>query len=310
MAKSNQNNCSGLGGKYCKMSLDILARKDLSPTAKLVHAVLRDFANNKGLAWPATDTIARMVGRSERMVQTALRELEKINAIELAERRRTGRVWFVNKSENISQETQPIAKLKRNQLRRETQPVAEQNATNCGSNLYIGNNLNEPTLGTNTIGDKSPKVCELKSENCSTENSKTTCSPVTKKSKNSYSDEFEKIWQAYPNRAGKFEAFQKFKKLKRGGSLPEAAKLAEIIEQNKARNPAWQPNWAGDTFVPHFKTWLNQRRWEDELPAQGNQPQQNSPQALTAADRLAAFRKRQEQTNEKQLLVSEAENVF
>ena len=79
-----------------------------------------------------------------------------------------------------------------------------------------------------------------------------------KNARKSRDEAFEKFWSAYPRKAGsKQKAFEAFKKA--GVSLDI---LLEAIETQK--NSA---QWSKDNgqFIPHPTTWLNGKRWEDQL---------------------------------------------
>lgn len=45
--------------------------KELEPTDRLLLALLADYANEEGLAWPSLARLARDLGRTERTVQVA-----------------------------------------------------------------------------------------------------------------------------------------------------------------------------------------------------------------------------------------------
>lgn len=78
-------------------------------------------------------------------------------------------------------------------------------------------------------------------------------------------EDFEKFWSAYPRKAGsKQKAFESFKKA--GVSLEI---LLEAIENQKK-----SAQWCKDDgqFIPHPTTWLNGKRWEDQLPVDNKIP--------------------------------------
>ena len=78
------------------------------------------------------------------------------------------------------------------------------------------------------------------------------------KSEDNAREEFDKFWSAYPRKAGsKQKAFEAFKKA--GVSLEI---LLDAIENQKQSS-----QWSKDNgqFIPHPTTWLNGKRWEDQL---------------------------------------------
>jgi hypothetical protein len=71
---------------------------------------------------------------------------------------------------------------------------------------------------------------------------------------------FETFWSSYPRKKAKAAARKAWDKL-----APDAATAAAIlaaVEQHK-RSEQWVRD--GGQFIPHPATWLNGRRWEDEL---------------------------------------------
>ena len=77
-------------------------------------------------------------------------------------------------------------------------------------------------------------------------------SPVT--------DMFEEFWQAYPKKVGKGYAQECFKRIKPTRKLLDTM-LEAIAKQKKS------DMWKRDKgqYIPNPSTWLNQKRWEDDL---------------------------------------------
>ena len=73
-----------------------------------------------------------------------------------------------------------------------------------------------------------------------------------------YSKEFLSFWEAYPKKIGKGAAWSSWEKVK---PKPLASVLEAIENQRK------QEQWRREAgrFIPYPSTWLNQRRWEDEI---------------------------------------------
>jgi hypothetical protein len=79
------------------------------------------------------------------------------------------------------------------------------------------------------------------------------------------SDElFGMFWEAYPRKAGKPASEKAFAKVRPSGLVFDA--ILKAIEAQK-RSAQWTKD--GGQFIPYPATWLNQRRWEDELPEDG-----------------------------------------
>lgn len=92
------------------------------------------------------------------------------------------------------------------------------------------------------------------------------------KSDEGYTPEFEQFWKAYPKRngkkQGKFPAFKSFLKIK----TPLETLLAALELHKRSQQ------WA-DGYIPDAVTWLNQRRWEDEIDPSSLLPAEQKPRA-------------------------------
>ena len=72
---------------------------------------------------------------------------------------------------------------------------------------------------------------------------------------------FERFWTVYPRHVNKQGAKKAFEKLK-----PDEELLQKMIAAIEKQNESEQ--WTKDNgqYIPHPQTWLNGKRWEDELP--------------------------------------------
>lgn len=71
---------------------------------------------------------------------------------------------------------------------------------------------------------------------------------------------FDSFWSSYPRKEAKAEAQKAFKKINATAALLEQI-LAAIEDQKKSES--WVKD--GGKYIPHAATWLNGRRWEDEV---------------------------------------------
>jgi len=83
---------------------------------------------------------------------------------------------------------------------------------------------------------------------------------------------FDAFWTAYPRKAGKVSAVKAWTKLKAADRNAAIAALPQHVT-------VWRAQKRGMDKVPHAATWLNQRRWEDDLrdetrvaPSAGDNP--------------------------------------
>ncbi|MBR6861216.1 MAG: phage replisome organizer N-terminal domain-containing protein [Acidaminococcaceae bacterium] len=79
---------------------------------------------------------------------------------------------------------------------------------------------------------------------------------------------FESFWKAYPKKVGKGAAERAFAKAKPDDTLTE--KMISAVEAAK-RSSMWRKE--GGQYIPNPATWLNQKRWEDELPEEAQMMQ-------------------------------------
>ena len=80
-------------------------------------------------------------------------------------------------------------------------------------------------------------------------------------------DGFADFWASYPRKQAKVQAEKAWAKLK-----PSEALQAQILGALAVQRQSEQWTKDGGSFVPMPSTWLNQRRWEDQLPTPATAP--------------------------------------
>jgi len=83
---------------------------------------------------------------------------------------------------------------------------------------------------------------------------------------------FERFWKAYPRKVAKPAALKAWGKAKPDDLLTE-----RIIRAVQAQSTCEQWTKDGGAFIPHPATWLNNRRWEDDLGAPGARGESGGP---------------------------------
>lgn len=81
---------------------------------------------------------------------------------------------------------------------------------------------------------------------------------------------FATFWESYPKKIGKTAASAAFERLNPDAELFETIMTA--LESHK-RSAQWTKD--GGQYIPNPVTWIDQRRWEDELPVPAEQNQAN-----------------------------------
>lgn len=76
---------------------------------------------------------------------------------------------------------------------------------------------------------------------------------------NNIKEQFERLWELYPNKKGKIEAYKKFEKAIKDGVSVETIEdgIQRYITYIETENIKPQ-------FIKHGSTWFNQRCWEDD----------------------------------------------
>jgi len=80
---------------------------------------------------------------------------------------------------------------------------------------------------------------------------------------NIYNDQFEMFWKSYPKKTAKESAKKAWLKIKPNDEL--IAKIAKAVKDQKLSDREQQ-------FIPHAATWLNNKRWEDEISGTTQKP--------------------------------------
>lgn len=78
---------------------------------------------------------------------------------------------------------------------------------------------------------------------------------------------FANFWNPYPRKTANVQAQKAWAKLNPSPEL-QAQILAALAVQKQSEQ--WKKD--GGEFIPHASTWLNQRRWEDQLPSSTTAP--------------------------------------
>ena len=121
---------------------------------------------------------------------------------------------------------------------KETEQKANETETDITSNYVTSNSVSRNDIS----GDKSPE-------------------------KRAREGRFDRFWEAYPKKVAKEPARKAFYKLKPDDVLTD--RMIRAVEEAKV-SAQWRKD--GGQYIPNPATWLNQRRWEDEVPASESPP--------------------------------------
>jgi hypothetical protein len=101
---------------------------------------------------------------------------------------------------------------------------------------------------------------------------------------------FSEFWTEYPKKVAKQNALKAWKKIK-----PDAPLMAAIMTSLKRWKTSYEWLRDGGRFIPYPATWLNGRRWEDEIQeTRTTLPAQEYHQRDYSDEQEAAFRRMME----------------
>ena len=98
--------------------------------------------------------------------------------------------------------------------------------------------------------------------------------PSKKEQEEKYLQMFDEFWKLYPKKKDKANTRKKWLKLKPDDELFETI-ISALKKQMQSEQ--WQKN--NGQYIPYPTTWINGRRWEDEIKeaAGSSQPQEDAP---------------------------------
>lgn len=207
-----------------------------NPQEKLVLLALADHAGHEGTCYPATGSIGVKCQMSAQSVRRHLTALESRGVIEKIERRRrrdgTLSVWMYGLRLDQSS---PAA----------SGPVVTSERTSdhdCALGQSLPVMTHEPSISEPSLNPlpESPRVTQVG------------------ELLESWESSFVKFWSRYPRKTGKQSAQKRWK------SMNETEQVAAltVVGDHVCH---WSKSGTDQKFIPHAATWLNGRRWEDEL---------------------------------------------
>ncbi|MEG1777416.1 MAG: helix-turn-helix domain-containing protein [Angelakisella sp.] len=215
----------------------------LRPNAKLLYAEITALADAKGYCWATNEYLAQLFSIAARTVSFLIssladKEYVKVEIIrdennEIKERR----IWVDGTGKNM---VPPIAQNGyRGIAQNSVTPIAQNGVKN---NIYKFNNTPIPPKGGCVRGTPKRQKEPLKSARWKPER-------------------FDGFWKYYPRGEAKQAAIRAWDKLEPTDAL--IATMGQALTEQIA-SPAWQRGIG----IPYASSWINQRRWEDDLKLQ------------------------------------------
>ena len=234
----------------------ILQRTDISLKAVGIYAKLVSLPDN----WNFTESgLCSICKDGKDSIKSALNELESIGLLLRFQAKQSGK--FSNNIYYIASE--PITEEQKKEIMERYVPTS--------STVLEDNKENSETLST----AEKPLAENPLTENPLTENPQQLNTNIYNtniyNNKKKYTKEkFDTFYKAYPRKVGKANVEKWFSK-----NNPDEKLFATIMKQLMIFKKS--PDWLKDNgqFIPYPSTWLNQKRWEDELTCNITLPEED-----------------------------------
>lgn len=244
--------------------------------AKIMYALLCNYASDSDRCWPSQATLAARLSCSVSSVKKYLAELVGIKLIDVRREQYRSSVYYLLQPEALSASCRETAAP----VHHEAKPVCQQPDIACPqpNSGYI-NTLNKQeernTPPLPPVRPSLPKVTALPRPS------------VVGGGGVSLSD-FEKAWELYPRKEAKGLARSAWLHLQREGQLPLLAQIEASIRHFMA-SEIWQRDQG--RFVPQMSNWLRGQRWLDDAVTAAAK---EAEAAQRAADALQAMQRKEE----------------
>ena len=229
----------------------LLSASGISTGAKLFYGEVSRRCNERGYCWASNDTLARELSCGARTVSRYVAELEDAGAI-------VTEIVGVSDRKRRCERRIRLAEAPRFDIAKNGElNVAKNGELNVAKNGDPYNENNKSLNNTPIAPTGGERVDELEVL-------------------------FARFWALYPKKRAKQAARRAWDKLKPDLLLCTRMSIA-LKEQ--MRSDDWKRE--GGRYIPNPATWLNGRRWEDELGTQAAPTRSPSP-ALTEEDEIIA----------------------
>jgi len=215
--------------------------RDLKPNAKLLYAEIDALADYKGYCWATNEHLATLLAVSKRTVQELVSALAEKGYVEVEVVRDMQTNEVVERRLWVDGSMRKSAGPSCENLH---DPSCENTHDPSCENLHVERDINL----LNEIPPKAPQDGGRARKRSS----------GPKKAPDWQPERFAAFWKAYPRGENKQGAIRAWDKLHADEDLLDemAVGLTRALES---------PDWKRGIGIPHASTWLNQRRWEDEV---------------------------------------------
>jgi len=217
----------------------------LPSSEKFVLLAIADMANHDGTnAWPGVNFIADRCSMSRRSVQRLIRSLEERGVLTV----------------HLQKGGNDRTPADRRPNRYDVNLSALNGVPDCHAVADEADPEHERGVIHDTTGchPRHHGVTSATSRGDSSDTLSVLDPSLNRQETNTESDDFDNFWRKYPRRTGKANAVKRWRTMKPADRDAALAALDAHIAN-------WRATKTEPQFIPHPATWLNGRRWEDEI---------------------------------------------
>lgn len=254
-----------------KMTIDTLFRLDNCADCIALYVFYYKTAK-----WQKTNTIKANDLYVKKSLKWGAEKIKRTKAIlkengliNIIQRRKEGKIegWYIEVSYLVTQKRVDEIKIKVEESNNSQIGVIESN--NSQSNNSYNQEVENSTSGKEEINALKEKIKCLNEKIKVLENNKENyqqvdkVSSLSKEEEKILKNEFEELWELYPKKRGKKEAFNSYCKYRK--SLKEDYVTKEDVRKGIERyNNYIRVNYVQDRFIKYGSTFFEERAWEDD----------------------------------------------
>ena len=230
---------------------NVLFSQDLRPNAKLLFGVVTLLQEASGYCYASNRYLASLFGLQPDTITGLLGNLEDAGLIatdvvrdEVTNEVRQRRIWTVAQIPVVHD---PLPEKNRG-------GVPEKNRGASPKNLGEPPRKKSEYINTsnNNTSNNIPPIVPHAGDGCAHGDKRTPSLPKWKP------ERFQKFWEFYPRGENRQRAVKAWDKLKPDDETIDAMARALVWQKGCA-------DWQRGIGIPYAATWINQRRWEDEI---------------------------------------------
>lgn len=234
------------GKIYGPILPQFVLEKPITFGAKVMYALLCNYAFEKDHCWPSHATLAAKLSCSVSSVKNYLHELVKENLIAIRREQYRSSVYYLLRPQSALNPQKVKSDIKQSKITGEE--------TTSG---YINNFNKQNKEKRSPLPPVEPERTRVRLER------RISITPAAGGVSSFAAQDFESVWSLYPNKEAKGFARSAWFKLLRSGQLPPLPELHAALRRFAA-SESWQREQG--RFVPQMGNWLRGQRWLDPLP--------------------------------------------